>query len=798
MDMDRSMSLGITNIPCDIEGVISTLRLTAYQIKLQMEGGREVTLWKRRFNTQWGGGKAFESSFYQQLCEAQGDSLVPVLAPGVKVFLSLDPSHNAGRTAQIHCVVSMSTPSSKDTRRMRVYSSAVASWASKVSKEVVLLQQHSLVPETIKTLLQQGGLFVVGSSDAEIDMSTDWDDCVDASAPRTAMCIARSILVILGTAVHRVNIRATLESDAKHVPGGVAASELDSLAGVVYSYTRFRQNPFEVPMAGGGGKRPLFKTLDGFATAYGFSESMRRVAAVVYKLQMLKADGGHSCYPVQSLVASPLLHWTAADVGMAISEGVRSGCLRQDGLGDKDVYLALTYAVESRVALRIASLCKGGMVMSWAKRVGSAAYREKVQEMLRGADADIACTKLDDIQREAVSASLTSAKDLLVLSGYPGTGKSRVSQAVQKICTALGLKVIVCAPTAKAASRLGDGAMTVHRALGAQPSGSGFKFTHNDLNPIDADLVLVDEVSMMDMTLTAALLGACGSQRTRLVMVGDANQLPSVEWGSVLAALMETACVPKVFLEHIYRQQQDTSSPSSQLNTIWPLARSVAEGGPLLRADLQSSTVTWSTDDSLAGVSRALLALKAEHGDKLQIISPSRKHGLHTVLLNEIILDRVIGRWDTRFEVGDRVVVTKNQPIKGLAGMTNKTPPMNGDCGCVTGQKVVSPSEGRTIMVRLDDDRMGSIPPSDLDHAYALTTHKAQGSEYDVVALVLSNQHGKALNRQALYTSVSRAVKRLFIFASRETLGTCVNTLSEHRHGHLSARIVWCNNSFEN
>lgn len=379
----------------------------------------------------------------------------------------------------------------------------------------------------------------------------------------------------------------------------------------------------------------------------------------------------------------------------------------------------------------------------------------------------------------------------MVLSGYPGTGKSRVSQAIRKICEALALKVLVCAPTAKAASRLGSGATTVHRALGAMPSGrgeGGFKFAHDERDPLDADLVLVDEVSMMDMALTSALLRACSSTRTRLVFVGDANQLPSVEWGNVLGSLLDSVSVQRVFLERIYRQDAaHDEGPVSSVNTIWPLAKSIAEGGPLLRADLVSSTVTWSMDDSAEGVSEALRALRAQHGDKLQIISPSRRHGLHTAFLNEVILERPIGRWDTRFEVGDRVVVTKNQSLKGAR--QGVAPPMNGDCGTVIGQELLTVSEGRQISVRMDDERTGSVPPCDLDHAYALTTHKAQGSEYEVVALVLSTQHGKALNRQMLYTSVSRAIRRLFIFASRETLGVCVNTLSQRRLGHLTERI---------
>lgn len=781
--------------PASIEGSIISIRLTAYQIKLRIEGGHHVTLWKRRFIGQWGGTRIDDGSLNKRLCEACGDADVPVLAPGVHVVLTLDPSHNIGRTV-IHCVASMSTPGIKDISRMRAYASHVAAWATTASKDMMEAHEHRLVAETVKRLLMRG-------SEEPVERDYDYDMGSCASSSASALRVARTALTILSDAVHRVNIRANLELDGLSVQGGVSPSELDNLAASILSYARFRVDPFVTTVLGGGGaaRRPLFKTLDSLAIVYGISVQRRRTAAVVYKLHLLLADGGHSCCPAADLISSPLLHWTCEDVRLAILEGVSSGVLRQDALGGSDVYLAHTHAVEISVGMRIAKLCKGGAVTSWSARVRDEGFRDSVRELLSGngqgtsARSDLGCSQLDDVQRGAVWASLTGEKDLLILCGYPGTGKSRVSQAIQRVCEALGLVVLVCAPTAKAASRLGHGATTVHRALGAQPYGEGdgkFRFGHNERCPLCADLVLVDEVSMLDMSITHALLRACGSQRTRLVFVGDVNQLPSVEWGNVLGSLMDSQCVPCVFLERIYRQQGAEDASKPDLNTIWPLAKSIAEGGPLLRADLRSETVTWSTDDSLSGVSAALMALRSEHGNKLQIISPSRRHGLHTVLLNEMILDRPTGRWDTKFEVGDRIVVTKNQTVKsktGKADLSGQSPLlMNGDCGTVV-EVGTSATEGRRIGIRLDDDRIGSIAPSDLDHAYALTTHKAQGSEYEVVAVVLSNQHGKALNRQALYTSVSRAVKRLFIFASRETLGTCVNTISERRMGHLAERI---------
>lgn len=743
-----------------VTGVVVSARYTAYQIKLKLAGGRDMTLWKRKFASQWGGRKNSEGALQQALCDAEGDSCVPVLAPGVSVTLTRDASHANGR-AGVFCVLSVAAPTSEEAHsgRMRSYTSAVTAWVSLASRKLLSEADLQSVPELVKHAL---------TGQTPPGKQTDKDETVAGAVVREALSLIRA-------AVSRVNIRSTLQQDLHGMNMAVPTAEMDTLCVAMDNYDSFRANPFDAHM--GGGKHPLFKTLDTFASAYGLSPSYRGVAAVAYKLRMMLKDGGHACCPAADLIAAPMLEWTSDEVRASIVEGLRLRVLALDGLGGEDIYLQHVYATEAGVGARISALAHGGRVGAWANRVALQVHASLVEQVM---SSDELCLQLDSVQRGAVLTALTGKKDVLVLSGYPGTGKSRVSQALRNACRHLGLVMMVCAPTAKAASRLGEGAMTVHRALGAVPSRTGFRFTHNEEQPLDADVVLVDEVSMLDMSVAYALLRACDPARTRIILVGDANQLPSVEWGDLLGALMESD-VPRIFLERIYRQ--DTAG-----NTIWPLAKSIADGGPLLRSDLRSESVSWVTDESLAGVSAALIALHAEHGDNMQIISPSRRHGLHTGLLNEAILDRPARHWDARFDVGDRIVVIRNQahtPSKG-----DSVPFMNGDCGAVLSvDTTVATSDSRRVVVCLDGDRTGAVSSTDLEHAYALTTHKAQGSEYDVVALVMSAQQGRALNRQALYTSVSRAVRKLYIFAGRDTLSRCVGNLSEPRQGHLRERI---------
>lgn len=703
-----------------MEGIIEAARSTTYQIKLRMEGATaEVALWKRRFGSKGDCGK---NAVQQALLDASGPSIpVPVLAPGVSVVLAKDTTNTSQAT--IFRVLSLRVPCSRaespqDTDRMRGYTNAVSAWVSSASRDLLSRAEWRLVPAHVRREMME----VTGDRGSG-----------------EAADIVREALTLLRSAVDRVNIRTTLEQDLP-VGHGVCSGELDTLAIAIDCYKGFRRDPFSTELS------TQFRTLDTFARAYGLPASARGVAAVAFRLKSALTEGGHACCSLTCLMASPLLDWDSEDVRAHVVEGVRTGVLVAHG---EDIYLRRVHRIETGVGERFRLLLRTKAHGSaWSSPARKSAIRAVLEEE-RG---------LDPIQHSAVLKTLTGDQGVMVVSGYPGTGKSRVSRALLDTCRRVGLTVIACAPTAKAASRLGGGASTVHRALGAVPGRPLVS------KLLDADLVLVDEVSMLDMNVAHALLTACDPDRTRIVLVGDSHQLPSVEWGDLLGSLMETTRVPRVFLETVYRQ---TGSGSS--STIWALAKSIADGGPLLRSDLRSETVTWVAESSLSEVSASLLRLREEHGDRMQIISPSRRHGLHTGVLNAIVLGRPVS---TGFQAGDRVVITQNQ--KTL---------MNGDCG------VVLSVSNRGVSVRTDDGRSGFLQSCDVDHSYALTIHKAQGSEYPVVALVLSAQQGRALNRQALYTAVSRAEDRLYVFASRETLGTCVTNLGTRRRGNLRGWI---------
>lgn len=717
-----------------MEGIIESSRTTAYQIKIKLQGGREVALWKRRFTVP---PNARFTTTQQALLDV--DPVIPVLAPGVSVVLARDcstpqsPAHRAG----IFCILSLQAPdtASGDAKRMKAYMTAISTWLSVASRGILNKSQRWLVPSLVRREM-------TGCEDAEDEYEEEdtYGEC--AHVVREAVSLIRATLT-------RLNVRATLERDLDGISDRVTVTptQFDNLTSAIECYERFRTDPFAVTVV------PL-AILDTFAKAYGITARRRARAAVVFKLRTCLSDGGHACCSRQALMASPLLHWNADDVETAITEAAQTGALvlYPTANGQCDVYLPHVYRMETGVAERISLLLRVNRDGAWRETLRSDAVRAALSKHTGG---------LDGVQCDALVRALTGREDVFVVSGFPGTGKSRLCQAMRDVCTSVGLKVLSCAPTAKAASRLGGGATTVHRALGATPSN----VAACSKRVLDADLILLDEVSMLDMNVAHALLQACDPARTRLVFVGDAHQLPSVEWGDFLDSLLACPAVPRVYLQAIYRQADGCSA-------IWALARSIVDGGPLLRTDLCNASVTWTCDDSLDRVSADILKLRTVHGENMQIISPSKRHGLHTGILNALMM----GRPDvSRFLKGDRVVVTKNQQTGSL---------MNGDCGKVVGVF------GVRVALIMDDNRTGCVPESDLDHAYALTIHKAQGSEYDVVVLVLSQQQGRALNRQALYTAVSRAVQRLYVFASRETLTSCVSNMGISRRGHLRDRLL--------
>ena len=369
----------------------------------------------------------------------------------------------------------------------------------------------------------------------------------------------------------------------------------------------------------------------------------------------------------------------------------------------------------------------------------------------KGSAAAAALESLDSVQQEAVMSALEQGVSVLV--GGPGTGKSRTVAAIAACARAAGLSVALAAPTGRAAKRMEEladaPATTLHRLLGSQGAAGGF--TRNAEAPLDADLVVVDECSMLDVQLAEALVRAC-DDGTRLVLVGDPAQLPSIGAGAVLADLVSSGAVHVTALSTLYRQAEG--------GAIARLA--VAVRGGELPADAASSgdkevvVVAVRSGEEAAHrvvqlVTDAIPRTFGLSAEDVQVVTPVHRGPAGTLALNAALKGRLNpGKGEHfGFDVGDRVVATANHLDDGFA---------NGEVGTVTG---VSP-KGLVVMFATPVT-VPSTSVKDLTLGWAVSVHRAQGSEWPAVVVVLPSEAGSMLSRPLVYTAITRAKRHLSV-----------------------------------
>lgn len=372
---------------------------------------------------------------------------------------------------------------------------------------------------------------------------------------------------------------------------------------------------------------------------------------------------------------------------------------------------------------------------------------------------------LDTTQQQAVVAALVHGVSLL--TGGPGTGKSRTVSAVVELATARGATVALAAPTGRAAKRLeeltGHPASTVHRLLGAQPTREGGPttgpvFTRDEGWPLDADLVVVDEASMLDAELAAGVVDACRDS-THLLLVGDPAQLPSIGAGRVLGDLVDAGMLPTTELTTLYRQAEG--------GTIARLAIAVRGGELPALDDPEREVVVVASRDS-TDAARRVVQLVTDSipralgipSSEVQVVTPVHRGPAGTEALN-LALKAVLNPGAAasapakavttrRFDVGDRIVAIANHLDEGFA---------NGEVGTVTART----SDGLVISFSGVPVTVPVTCWSDLRHGWAITVHRAQGSEWPAVVVVLPPESGGLLTRPLVYTALTRAQRHLSV-----------------------------------
>lgn len=520
-----------------------------------------------------------------------------------------------------------------------------------------------------------------------------------------------------------------------------------------------------------------FKTADQMALAYGMDrqDPQRLSAGLTYVLQTM-TQNGHVCIPDAELVrrAAFILQADALGLHDILKEAIEVGQLcTADFQGTVYVYTPEAYEEENYIARRIQDMAA---MKPLPMKTHVQLFLDRWQDSCH--------FELADKQREAVEKSLESG--MTVITGGPGTGKTTVVQTIIRLAEQEGLRILLCAPTGRAAKRLAETtqrkAKTIHRLLipdGRQGRIQAFEYNETKLLP--ADLVIVDEVSMLDMEMMYHLLSALKPQ-CRCILVGDADQLPSVGAGAVLHDIIASGQVPVVRLDTIFRQQEG--------GRIVTNAHLINSGRlPVVNEDPEFRFV--EIEDEAQGAEKISALYNSElleTGDKfaVQVLSPMYKNPCGVDNLNQLIQGRFNPPAEEKgelkgknviFRVGDKVMQKHNDYEKGV---------FNGDIG------EIFAIQKDMVYVRYpeQDVKYEGQEVDEITLAYAITVHKSQGSEYHTVIMVLVNSHAIMLQRNLFYTAVTRAKRKVILVGSKRAVQTAVqNQRTSRRFTLLIPRL---------
>ncbi|MEV0393831.1 ATP-dependent RecD-like DNA helicase [Polymorphospora rubra] len=534
-----------------------------------------------------------------------------------------------------------------------------------------------------------------------------------------------------------------------------------------------------------------FKTADTIAQAVGIPhDSPKRVKAGLQYTLSEATDDGHCYLPAPDLVtdAAKILEVPADLVttcldDLVAEEGVvREPVPRPDGGPVDAVYLVPFHRAETSLAGTLTRL-----------------LRDRADRMPVFADVDwdralawLRTRTGNDLapeQEQAVRLALTSK--VAVLTGGPGCGKSFTVRSIVTLALAKKAKVTLVAPTGRAAKRLADltghPAATVHRLLQLRPGGDP-SFDRD--NPLDVDLLVVDEASMLDLILANKLVKAV-PPGAHLLLVGDVDQLPSVGAGEVLRDLLAAAAVPRVRLTQIFRQAQQSGvvTNAHRINAGRPPVTQGLTDFFLFPCDDTEATAALAVD---VACERMPKKFGLDPRRDIQVLTPMHRGPAGAGTLNGLLQQKLTpgreGLPERRsggriFRIGDKVTQIRNNYDKGVAGV------FNGTLGVITALS----TEDQTLQVRTDEDELVDYDFDELDelsHAYAMTIHRSQGSEYPAVVVPLTTSAWMMLQRNLLYTAVTRARKLVVLVGSRRALAAAVRTVGAgRRHTALDRRL---------
>ena len=576
-------------------------------------------------------------------------------------------------------------------------------------------------------------------------------------------------------------------------------------------YTILRENPYRLAddITGVG-----FKIADEIARKAGISaDSDFRIRSGIMYTLVQAAGNGHIYLPYEELVSQlEVLLDTHVDdidrqlVDLSIDKKIvvkeLSDYNTEDTAKDTSrriIYGASYYYMEMAVAYALKAL-------DVSVKIDEKSVLDRIHRIEKNENIE-----LDDMQRNAVLQAVSSG--LLIVTGGPGTGKTTTINTVIRYFEGEGMEIRLGAPTGRAAKRMteatGCEAQTIHRMLelsGAPEDGKTASFMRNEDNPIDADVIIIDEMSMVDIFLMNSLVKAI-TAGTRLILVGDVNQLPSVGPGNVLRDIIDSERFTVVKLTKIFRQAKESD--------IIVNAHKINDGEkfPIGPTSKDFIFIKREEANNVLGAMITLISQKlpkyvdAQPFD-IQVLTPTRKGLLGVERLNTVLQEYLnpkdAGKQEkegssTLFREGDKVMQIKNNyqlewETRGKNGIAvdRGMGVFNGDMGVIDNINFYT----EKVTVKFDDDRYVEYPFKQIDElelAYAVTVHKSQGSEYPAVVIPLLSGPRMLMNRNILYTAVTRAKKCVCIVGTEEVFyGMVDNTNEQKRYSTLAQRIREC------
>ncbi len=552
-----------------------------------------------------------------------------------------------------------------------------------------------------------------------------------------------------------------------------------------------RDNPY---ILSGGRYGITFSKVDELAASLGFGSERRErvISGINYVLKYNADTNGHTCLPKEKLVlaVSELLSLDATRIEELIPDFLERDELASYTSENSEYFMTPEVRdSEAYVADRLASMSGEVALFSYSD----------VSGIISSAEQDMGI-RYATLQREALFQAMNSG--VTIITGGPGTGKTTVVKALLAIFKSFGLKTVLAAPTGRAAKRLSEAtgaeAKTIHRMLEMERTESDeIRFNRNSRTPLDEGAVIIDEASMMDLTLTCALLRAL-KRGTRLVLIGDKDQLPSVGAGNILSDLISSNKIGVICLNEVFRQSGESLivSNAHRINGGEPPVLNVADNDFFFvrrenERDIPATVASLILD-------RLPKAYGRDIKDKIQVITPSKKGYGGVDTLNAELQSRLNppaefkkekSAHGTVFRVGDRVMqVVNNYELEWMKNGASGLGIFNGDTGVIE-----SIDKAAELMNIWFDDRYVSYPFENLDElelSYAITVHKSQGSEYPVVIIPMYSCPPMLETRNLLYTAVTRAKKMVILVGRSDIPARMVSNNREiMRYTTLSDRL---------